>query len=224
MSDNRRKVYVIHEKDNNKLIYINKKPYTLINQENEFGLGEVVDGTMVEGETPEVEVVGVETIKPERYNEPDTFISLGLPIKMEVGKYKDNSFIRETYYKTIRGVQTEERVIKAFDKDENLIFEEKEIIHRPRYTGQNLYYNRINELVKDWEDITEETKKEIRAKLDKLENTIDINNEIIQQMLENLTYSEQENGTIKVSGKYEDGIIYINEENKPQLLWLNTRI
>ena len=122
-----------------------------------YGLGILKDGSVFDkGNYAFAVFENVATVVPKMYSNIAFFSNKGVPTKIEKGMYGDNVLLKETY--------KDRTYIRAYKVDGSLGLYESKIIKNDEYEGPNVYFNRLEDLVEKWEDITDEILKEIPRK------------------------------------------------------------
>lgn len=160
----------------------------------------------------------VATVLPEKYFTIDFFVNKGVPVKIEQGKYGDNILIKETY--------KDRTYIRAYKEDGSVGLYESQIIKNPEYEGPNVYFNRLNDLITDWVDITEDVVSKVVNSIKNLTCRVPLSNEFVLNALKglgkNIIYMLS-SGVIIADGKFESLIIW-NDGADVKMAWLGRKL
>lgn len=205
------------------LMTFDKKKIVFQHRENmgevKEGLGVIVDGTVEDkGNYAFAVFKNVETVVPEDYKTLSFFNNRGVPMEVYKGIYGDNILLKEVY--------KDKTTIRAYNKQGDILLYENEIKKSKEYEGPNMYYSRIDELVGDWLDVTDEFEKAILNDLEKKSSILMISNEKVQQALKGLSRNRivrLKSGLIVADGKFESLVIW-NEVHEVKMAWLGRKL
>lgn len=160
----------------------------------------------------------VPTVLPESYNDINFFVNKGVPIKIEKGIYGDNVLLKETY--------KDRTYIRAYKEDGSIGLYESEIIKNQNYEGPNVYFNRLDDLISTWEDITNDVMVHIIDSIKKLTCDVPLSNEFVLNALKGLGRNKiylLSSGVIVADGKFESLIIW-NLGSEVKMAWLGRKL
>lgn len=184
-----------------------------------YGLGILREGSIFDkGNYAFAIFENVATVVPKMYSNIAFFSNKGVPTKIEKGMYGDNVLLKETY--------KDRTYIRAYKVDGSMGLYESKIIKNDEYEGPNVYFNRLEDLVENWEDITDEILKEIINSINSLTCTLPLSNESVLTALKGLGKNDiykLESGVIVADGKFESLIIW-NEEAEVKMAWLGRKL
>ena len=213
---NELKVFYIGEKG--LMTFCNKKTVFQHREERENvkeGLGVIVDGTLFDkGNYAFAVFKNVATVIPTAYYDVNFFNNRGVPIKIEKGTYGDNVFVKETY--------KDRTYIRAYKEDGSIGLYESKTIKNNDYEGPNVYFNRLEDIINDWEDITEVVVDSVMKSIDNLTCTATLEDEAVLTALKGLgrnTIYCLDSGVIIADGKFESLVIW-GEPNAIKMCWL----
>ena len=200
------------------MTFNNKKTVFQHREEREGGkegLGIIIENTLFDkGNYAFAIFKNVETVVPENYNTLGFFNNKGVPLKIEKGLYGDNVILKETY--------KDRTYIRAYKEDGSIGLYESEVIKNANYEGPNVYFKRLDDLVKDWEDITDSVLKDIVDGIPKLTCVVPMDDETVLGALKTLSHNKiyvLEGGAIVAQGKFESLIIW-TEGAEVKMAWL----
>ena len=209
---------VFYAGDKGLMTFSNKKTIFQHREEREGvkeGLGVIVEnGLFDKGNYAFAVFKNVATVVPEVYKTLDFFNNKGVPLKIEKGLYGDNVILKETY--------KDRTYIRAYKEDGSIGLYESEVIKNSNYEGPNVYFKRLNDLVKEWVDITDEVLKAIIEGVPSLTCSVGLDNELVSGALKSLTHNKifvLESGVIVAEGKFESLIIWSQGE-EVRMAWL----
>lgn len=183
-----------------------------------IGLGKIVEDSVVDkGNYAFAIFENIETVIPEQYYNIDFFVNRGLPVIVEKGLYGENIVIKETY--------KDKKYIRAYKKDGSVGLYESEMIKNDKYEGQNVYFSRLNDLVTEWKDITEDVVSKVFESIKEIKCNLDLNDEVVLKALKGLGRNRiyvLENGSIVADGKFESLIIW--KDNEIKMCWLGRKL
>ena len=211
--------YVFYKGEKGLMTFDNKKVVFQHNggdgSDAKVGLGVFVEGSLVDKETYSfAEFVNIETVIPENYNEIIFFNNKGVPKKVEKGTYGDNVFLKELYKNN--------EVIRAYNKRGRIVFYENKLKKSKSFVGSNMYYDRINELIGDWDDITLDLRSSLEENLRSKDTEVPLDNEKVQSALKGLSKDKlfiMPNGVIIADGNFESLAIW-KEDDEICMAWL----
>lgn len=209
---------VFYAGDKGLMTFSNKKTIFQHREEREGvkeGLGVIVEnGLFDKGNYAFAVFKNVATVIPEAYKTLDFFNNKGVPLKVEKGLYGDNVILKETY--------KDRTYIRAYKEDGSIGLYESEVIKNSNYEGPNVYFKRLNDLVSEWVDITEEVLADIVASVATLTCSAGLDNSVVSGALKSLTHNKiyiLESGVIVAEGKFESLIIWSNGD-EVKMAWL----
>ena len=209
---------VFYAGDKGLMTFSNKKTIFQHREEREGvkeGLGIIVEnGLFDKGNYAFAVFKNVPTVVPDVYKTLDFFNNKGVPLKIEKGLYGDNVILKETY--------KDRTYIRAYKEDGSIGLYESEVIKNSNYEGPNVYFKRLNDLVKDWEDITEEVLTAIVESISTLTCSAGLDDEVVSAALNSLRNNKifiLESGVIVAEGKFESLIIWSHGE-EVHMAWL----
>ena len=183
------------------------------------GLGIIVEDSLWDkGNYSFAMFKNVHTVVPTSYYNVAFFANRGLPLKIEKGLYGDNVLLRETY--------KDRKYIRAYKEDGTVGLFESEKIKNENYEGKNIYFTRLNTLVSEWKDITEEIVKAVYESIVNINCKIDMRDEAVINALNGLGKNKiylLKNGVIVADGKFENLVIW-KEENLIKMTWLGRKL
>lgn len=213
---NELKVFYIGEKG--LMTFCNKKTVFQHREERENvkeGLGVIVDGTLFDkGNYAFAVFKNVATVIPTAYYDISFFNNRGVPIKIEKGTYGDNVFVKETY--------KDRTYIRAYKEDGSIGLYESKTIKNNDYEGPNVYFNRLEDIIKNWEDITDSVVSSVMKSIDNVTCTATLEDETVLTALKGLgrnTIYCLDSGVIIADGKFESLVIW-GEPNAIKMCWL----
>lgn len=179
------------------------------------GLGIIVEGSLEDKGNYAFGVFrNVATIEPVGYRTLNFFNNKGVPMQVFKGLYGDNVLLKEVY--------KDKTVIRGYSEDNRIIFYENEKKISKDYEGPNMYYARINELVENWEDITQDLEDALLQDLSNKKSVLKLSNEKVLQGLQGLSKNRivrLESGVIVADGKFESLTIW-DEGQEVKMAWL----
>jgi hypothetical protein len=179
------------------------------------GLGIIIENSLFDkGNYAFAIFKNVETVIPQDYNTLGFFHNKGVPLKIEKGLYGDNVLLKETY--------KDRTYIRAYKEDGSIGLYESEVIKNANYEGPNVYFKRLDDLVKNWEDITDSVLSDIISSIPKLSCVADMDDEAVLSALKTLSHNKifiLESGAIVAQGKFESLIIW-TENTEVKMAWL----
>lgn len=213
---NELKVFYIGEKG--LMTFCNKKTVFQHREERENvkeGLGVIVDGTLFDkGNYAFAVFKNVATVIPTAYYDISFFNNRGVPIKIEKGTYGDNVFVKETY--------KDRTYIRAYKEDGSIGLYESKTIKNNDYEGPNVYFNRLEDIIENWEDITDSVVSSVMKSIDNVTCTATLEDETVLTALKGLgrnTIYCLDSGVIIADGKFESLVIW-GEPNAIKMCWL----
>ena len=215
---------VFYKGDKGLLTYDNKKVVFEHNggkgKPTREGLGVIVKGTEVEkGNYSFAEFENVESVIPKNFYSLGFFKHRGLPTKVEVGSYGDNIFVKETYKNN--------KIIRAYTYNGDIIFYEIKIKKSKKFTGPNMYYDRIDNLVESWVDKTEELREAVLYDISKIVTHVDREEESVKNALDKLPEDKirvLSNGVVVADGNFESLVIWVGELKDVGMAWLGFKL
>lgn len=205
------------------LMTFNNKKTIFQHRENregvKAGLGKIVEDSFFDkGNYAFAVFENVNTVLPEDYKTVKFFINRGVPIKIEKGLYGDNVLIKESY--------KDRTYIRAYKEDGSIGLYESKTIKNADYEGPNVYFNRLDDIVENWEDITEEVVSGVLESVKDLTCNVLLSNEFVLNALrglgKNIIY-KLESGVIVADGKFESLVIW-NDESEVRMTWLGRKL
>jgi hypothetical protein len=159
----------------------------------------------------------VDSYIPKEYYKISFFENVGVPLKIEKGYYGENVFLKEHFLDKI--------VIKAFNKKGEVIFYENKIVKKDNFKGRNLYFNRINELIINWEDITENVHSKVYKSIKKLKGVDNFLHKDILEAIKTLLCNDvykTKNNVIIAEGKFEHLVVW--QDKNISMAWLGKKL
>lgn len=180
-----------------------------------IGLGVIVDEAYFDkGNYAFAVFKNVPTVIPNLYYDVNFFNNRGVPYKIEKGFYGDNVLVKETY--------KDRTYIRAYKEDGTVGLYESKVIKNADYEGPNVYFNRLEELVKDWEDITDSVVEKVFKSVDNLTAELNLTDEAVLAALKGLGRNKiyrLENDVILADGKFETLVIWGTSKDV-KMCWL----
>lgn len=184
-----------------------------------YGLGILKEGSLFDkGNYAFAVFENVATVVPKMYSNIAFFSNKGVPTKIEKGMYGDNVLLKETY--------KDRTYIRAYKVDGSMGLYESKIIKNDEYEGPNVYFNRLEDLIEKWEDITDEIIKSIIESVKSLKCNLSLSNEVVLTALKGLGKNEiykLDSGVIVADGKFESLIIW-DEGAEVKMAWLGRKL
>lgn len=212
---------VFYKGDKGLMTFCNKKTVFQHREERENvkeGLGVIVDGSLFDkGNYAFAIFKNVATVVPKNYDNIEFFNNRGVPLKIEKGVYGDNVFLKETY--------KDRTYIRAYKEDGSVGLYESKTIKNADYEGPNVYFNRLEDVIVNWDDITDEIVSKVFESVASLSCTADLKDEMVVSALKGLgnnTIYRLSNGIIIADGKFESLIIWGEPENV-KMCWLGRK-
>ena len=115
--------------------------------------------------------------------------------------------------------------IRAYKEDGSVGLYESKNIKNTDYEGPNVYFNRVNDLVEVWEDITSEVVKNVTDSIKKLNCDVVLENENVKTALKGLSHNRMyklSNGVLIADGKFESLVIW-NDKEEIKMCWLGCK-
>lgn len=201
--------------DNRKTIFQHRE-----NKENvEKGLGVVLEDTIWDkGNYAFAVFKNVATVLPKNYFTINFFVNKGVPVKVQKGTYGKNVLVKEVY--------KDRTYIRAYKEDGTIGLYESQNIIKDNYEGPNVYFNRLDDIVTDWVDITEKLEKGVFDSIKSLHCDYDFENEDVFNALKGLNHNriyKLDTGVLIADGKFESLIIW-SENNVVKMAWLGRKI
>lgn len=213
---------VFYKGDKGLMTFSNKKTIFQHREEREGvkeGLGIVIENSLFDkGNYAFAVFKNVATVIPESYENIQFFNNRGVPLKVEKGCYGDNILLKETY--------KDRTYIRAYKEDGSIGLYESEIIKNANYAGPNVYFNRLNDLVEEWVDITDFIVGSVKESVKSLTCNVTLSNEIVLNALKSLANNNifiLDSGVIVADGKFESLIIW-NEGSEVKMAWLGCKL
>lgn len=212
---------VFYSGDKGLMTFCNKKTVFQHYAEREnvkIGLGVLVEDSIYDkGNYAFAVFKNVATVIPKSYSDINFFNNRGVPIKVEKGIYGDNVLLKETY--------RDRTYIRAYKEDGSVGLYESKNIKNTDYEGPNVYFNRVNDLVEVWEDITLEVVKNVTDSIKKLNCDVVLENENVKTALKGLSHNRMyklSNGVLIADGKFESLVIW-NDKEEIKMCWLGCK-
>lgn len=201
--------------DNKKTIFQHRE----FKENVEKGLGIIVEDTVWDkGNYAFAVFQNVATVVPKDYFDIRFFVNRGVPVKVTKGFYGKNVLLKEEY---------KDRVyIRAYKEDGTIGLYESQNIVKENYSGPNVYFNRLEDIIKDCVDITEELEKGIFESIKSLHCDYGFENETVFNALKGLNHNtiyKLDSGVIIADGKFESLIIW-SEGTEVKMAWLGRKI
>lgn len=203
------------------MTFSNKKTIFQHREERENvkeGLGVIVEDSFYDkGNYAFAVFKNVPTVVPDTYYNVNFFNNRGVPLKIEKGMYGDNVLVKETY--------KDRTYIRAYKEDGSVGLYESQVIKNADYEGPNVYFNRLEEVVKTWEDITESVVEKVIESVTELKSSLSLEDESVLAALRGLGKNKiyrMDNGVIIADGKFESLVIW-GEPNEAKMCWLGTK-
>lgn len=213
---------VFYKGEKGLMTFNNKKTVFQHREEREGvkeGLGIIIENSLFDkGNYAFAVFKNVATVVPDAYSSLSFFSNRGVPLKVEKGVYGDNILMKETY--------KDRTYIRAYKVDGSVGLYESEIIRNDSYEGPNIYFNRLNDLVKDWEDITESAVASIISSIHNLKCEVSLSDEVVLNALKSLVNNKiyvLDSGIIVADGKFESLIIW-TEDSVVKMAWLGRKL
>lgn len=213
---------VFYESEKGLMTFDNKKTVFQHREGREgvdLGLGVIVEDSVFDkGNYAFAIFKNIKTILPKDYLHIDFFNNRGVPIKIEKGVYGLNILLKETY--------SDRTYIRAYKEDGTVGLYESQIIKSAEYEGPNIYFNRLEDVIVKWEDITDYVLSSVFDSIESLECSLSLSNETILGALRGLgknTIYLLESGVIVADGKYESLIVW-NDSSEIKMAWLGRKI
>ena len=133
--------------DGKKAIFQNKQTEDSVKE----GIGVIdVDSVVDKSTYAFADMTNVSAVIPAVYNTVDFFANRGVPIKIYKATYGDSVLVKEEYH-------DKKVIIKAFDADGNLLIQEYKYKKNSKKADDlNIFYCRIDNVIKEWVDITDD--------------------------------------------------------------------
>ena len=209
---------VFYKGDKGLMTFCNKKTVFQHREERENvqeGLGIIVDDTFFDkGNYAFAVFKNVLTVVPTSYYDINFFNNRGVPVKIEKGTYGDNVFVKETY--------KDRTYIRAYKEDGSIGLYESKTIKNNDYEGPNVYFNRLEDIINDWEDITDIVVDKVMKSIDNLVCKATLEDETVLTALKGLgrnTIYRLDSGVIIADGKFESLVIW-GEPEAIKMCWL----
>jgi hypothetical protein len=182
----------------------------------ELGLGVIDETTLVDkGDYSFAEMKNVVSVLPESYLTVEYFENIGVPHKIYKGTYGNCIFIKEEYL--------DREFIRAMSEDGTILIQENK---RVRNGALNMYYARLDNVIGDWEDITEYLAAKIFNGLMEKNCDLNLGNPYILYAMKRLYQNsivKAANGVVFATGNFETLAIWGNK-NKASMAWLGRRV
>lgn len=213
---------VFYESEKGLMTFDNKKTIFQHREGREgvtLGLGVIVeDSTFDKGNYAFAIFENINTIIPKEYYHIGFFNNRGVPLKIEKGVYGNNTLLKESY--------KDRTYIRAYKEDGSVGLYESQIIKNTEYEGPNIYFNRLEDVIVKWEDITECVLSAVFESIKDLECTLNLSNENVLGALRGLgknTIYRLDSGIIVADGKFESLIIW-SDSSEVKMTWLGRKI
>lgn len=198
--------------ENKKVVFQNKS----VDSEVRVGLGVIEDGSLVDkGNYMFANMVNVVSVVPSNYFNIDFFENKGVPKTVHKGYFGDSVMLKEEYNNKVQ--------IKAYDIDGNiLLYESKQIVNKS-YKGLNVYFVRLDTIVTDWEDITEQVRAGVLASVKSKVSDIHIDEVLFADVLSKLKYTKAykiADSLVVVNGNFESLIVWADCDKPLRMAWL----
>lgn len=198
--------------ENKKVVFQNKNVGSGVS----VGLGVIEDGSLVDkGNYMFANMVNVVSVVPSDYFNIDFFENKGVPKTVHKGYFGDSVLLKEEYNNKVQ--------IKAYDIDGNiLLYESKQIVNKS-YKGLNVYFVRLDTIVTDWEDITEQVRAGVLESVKCKVNNSHIDDVLFVDVLSKLKYTkvyEVAESLIVVNGNFESLIVWSDCDKPLRMAWL----
>lgn len=213
-------VRVLYQGSRGVMALFKKKPVFQIrgcDEKLERGLGELdIETFLDKGNYAFAKIRNVVSVFPEGYKKIEFFTNRGVPHQIFTGNYGESLFFKEVYSQN-------KAVISAFnDKGEVLLRE-----HMLSKSGaQNMYYNRLDSVIDNWKDITDEVVSALKQDILSKKANINLKNPYLLYVLRSLRKSKVgmlDNGVILADGNYETLVIW-GEGNDISMTWFGRKI
>lgn len=160
----------------------------------------------------------VDTCIPDSYYTLPFYSNRGVPLKIERGHYGNNILLRETY---------RERVyIRAYREDGSIGLYESDKIKNDNYDGVNVYFLRIDKLIEDWEDITNDVVERVIEDVKNLSCSVNMSDDVVFNALKGLSHNKiyrLDSGVFVADGKFESLLIW-TENSDVKMTWLGRKL
>lgn len=197
----------------NKLVFQNTNP---VATDARIGLGVLVPDTLCfRGRYGFADFQNVSTCLPAAYWDIKFFENRGIPRRVFKGTYGDNIILKEIY--------GQGAILRAYDEQGNICLYECEFARSDFGKFSNVYYNRLNEAVKDWENITDKVHGTVLSKLDGLTGDLDSDTVIARAGLTVDSFDRLDSGVLILHGAYEDLLVW-GTTQEPHFVWCGTRV
>lgn len=213
---------VFYESEKGLMTFDNKKTIFQHREGREgvdLGLGVIIEDSIFDKGTYGFAIFkNVTTTIPKTYFNIGFFNNRGVPSKVEKGVYGSNILLKETY--------TDRTYIRAYKEDGTVGLYESQIIKNADYEGPNIYFNRLEDVIVEWEDITESVLSAVFESVKELDCTLNLSNEIVLGALRGLgknTIYRLDSGVIVADGKFESLIIW-SDSSEIKMAWLGRKI
>ena len=213
---------VFYKGEKGLMTFNNKKTVFQHREEREGvkeGLGIIIENSLFDkGNYAFAVFKNVATVVPDAYSSLSFFSNRGVPLKVEKGVYGDNILMKETY--------KDRTYIRAYKEDGSIGLYESEIIKNQNYEGPNVYFNRLDDLISTWEDITNDVMVHIIDSIKKLTCDVPLSNEFVLNALKGLGRNKiylLSSGVIVADGKFESLIIW-NSGSEVKMAWLGRKL
>ena len=141
-------------------------------------------------------------------------------MKIYKATYGDSVLIKEEYH-------DKKVIIKAFDADGNILIQEYKYKKNSKKADDlNIFYCRIDNVIKEWEDITAEIVDNIITDIAAKNCEVEYDNVTLLYALRGANIKgavKLSNGAILVEGKHESLAFWKTEDNTVLMAWLGRK-
>lgn len=213
------KVKVLYKSPRGVMSFDRRKPIFLhkgYKKHLEVGLGIIdMDSFIDKGEYAFANITNVEGVLDIAHFNIELYENVGVPQTILKGVYGNSVFIKEVY--------KDNAIIKALDKDGSVLIRET---RKTKNNAINTYFCRLDNVLSDWEDITDVVLASIIKSIKDKKSELNIANPYILYALKRLIKNKvvkYDNGVIVAEGKHEHLIIW-GEGNKSSMAWFGRPI
>lgn len=204
------------------LMTFHKKKTVFLHRDTDWevseGLGVIIEDSIIDKNNYAfAKFKNISTVIPFVYNTLDFFNNKGIPFKIYKGIYGENVILKESYI--------DRNFIRAYSDEGDVLLYESEILITPTYNGENMYYKRIDTLMPEWEDITDEIYNNVLSDLLSKKCNVSIANDIVIQALKSLVNNKiykLSNGVIIGEGNFESLAIW-SDKSEIKMAWLGRK-
>lgn len=203
--------------DGKKAIFQNKQTEDSVKE----GIGTIdVDSVVDKATYAFADMTNVNAVIPTVYNTVDFFANRGVPMKIYKATYGDSVLVKEEYH-------DKKVIIKAFDADGNILIQEYKYKKNSKKADDlNIFYCRIDNVIKEWEDITAEIVDNIITDIAAKNCEVEYDNVTLLYALRGTNIKgavKLSNGAILVEGKHESLAFWKTADNTVLMAWLGRK-